>query len=303
MGYKFVDWAWEQETQTPSEKLVLLALARRSNDSGFCWPSVARIALDTGVSERSVQRAIKTLNEREVIGVRTRKNNQRTTSSMYVLGGDKTTPSGATKCHPRGRQNDTPGGDKMTPELQRRTTKRNYKTAVSPDGPTATNLWRPEMNTSEQVLRNLKRKNADVQRPVTANVLAHLWAVEVPKHSGLKFIREPTRKELGQFAHIIRKVGKPDAVKVVSHAISNWPEFVDSTKRSAGVSSAPSAPHIGFLLRYCSEAASFLQRSESPVEASKPMKPQVAKAKAPKKPQEAPQKPTLEEVQQIVWGT
>ena len=52
-------WAWEQKELTPTEKLVLLALANRHNkDTGKCYPSMTRMAADTGMCRRSVMRAI-----------------------------------------------------------------------------------------------------------------------------------------------------------------------------------------------------------------------------------------------------
>lgn len=44
-----------------SEKLVLLALADNANDEGVCWPSIATIAEKCSKSERTIQRAISTL--------------------------------------------------------------------------------------------------------------------------------------------------------------------------------------------------------------------------------------------------
>ena len=58
----------------PIDKLVLLALADAANDEGHCWPSIATIARKSGVSERSVQRAIRKaessgmIERKEVIG-------------------------------------------------------------------------------------------------------------------------------------------------------------------------------------------------------------------------------------------
>src|SRR5438552_1047223 len=43
---------------TAVEKHVLLVLATRANESGVCTPGIPRIALDTGLSERSVHRAL-----------------------------------------------------------------------------------------------------------------------------------------------------------------------------------------------------------------------------------------------------
>ena len=50
------------------ERLVLLNLAWRANkDTSICWPAVDRIAIDTGVSERQVYRALKILKGKGLI--------------------------------------------------------------------------------------------------------------------------------------------------------------------------------------------------------------------------------------------
>lgn len=91
-----------------TEKLVLLALADCANDEGECWPSIATIKRKTGAGERTIQRAIRSLEEcgvvtrREVFGK----------GNRYLL-----TPANAapvSKRHPR--QNDT------TPPPQRHPT-------------------------------------------------------------------------------------------------------------------------------------------------------------------------------------
>jgi len=52
---------WPLQTKTPAQKAVLISLADNANDEGVCWPSVARIAERTCLSERAVQDAIKWL--------------------------------------------------------------------------------------------------------------------------------------------------------------------------------------------------------------------------------------------------
>lgn len=42
----------------PSDRLVLLVLADRANGARFCWPSLPRIAGDTGLSARTVHTAV-----------------------------------------------------------------------------------------------------------------------------------------------------------------------------------------------------------------------------------------------------
>jgi DNA-binding transcriptional MocR family regulator len=55
-------WAWDQSTETPGHKLVLLALADRANaKDGTCFPSASDIAWRTGFSERTVRAYVDTL--------------------------------------------------------------------------------------------------------------------------------------------------------------------------------------------------------------------------------------------------
>lgn len=68
---------WDIELPA-TEKLVMLALADCANDEGECWPSIATLMRKTGVSERTVQRATKAIEEgghmsrHEVVGRGTR---------------------------------------------------------------------------------------------------------------------------------------------------------------------------------------------------------------------------------------
>jgi hypothetical protein len=58
MSVRIMSAIWEI-AMPPTDKLVLLALADAANDEGYCWPSISTIARKSGVSERSVQRAIR----------------------------------------------------------------------------------------------------------------------------------------------------------------------------------------------------------------------------------------------------
>lgn len=52
---------WDTESESHTEKLVLLALADNSNDEGYCWPSIATIARKCDLSERSVRSQLRLL--------------------------------------------------------------------------------------------------------------------------------------------------------------------------------------------------------------------------------------------------
>ena len=52
---------FESVSLGPTERLIMLALADHADDEGRCYPSVARIAQRTGLSERAVQTNVRSL--------------------------------------------------------------------------------------------------------------------------------------------------------------------------------------------------------------------------------------------------
>ncbi|MGA4815948.1 helix-turn-helix domain-containing protein [Pseudomonas aeruginosa] len=49
------------------QKAVLISLADNSNDDGVCWPSVAKIAERTCLSERAVRNALRWLEDAKIL--------------------------------------------------------------------------------------------------------------------------------------------------------------------------------------------------------------------------------------------
>ena len=62
-------WAWQQKV-TATQKLVLLSLADRANESHQCYPSTARLVNDTGLYRETIFEAIKSLEEIGLINVK-----------------------------------------------------------------------------------------------------------------------------------------------------------------------------------------------------------------------------------------
>ena len=73
MSIEAVQWALEIIEISPTAKHVLTVLAFRSDDKGFCWPSIPRIKIDTNLSKDSIIRGIKELQEKGYITIQ--KNN------------------------------------------------------------------------------------------------------------------------------------------------------------------------------------------------------------------------------------
>lgn len=55
--------AWTRTDLTAHQKIVLLALADRADEKGMCWPSIGWLVSRTSMSERGVQKTIRTLEE------------------------------------------------------------------------------------------------------------------------------------------------------------------------------------------------------------------------------------------------
>jgi hypothetical protein len=90
-----MNWAWGQAL-TPTLKLVLMALADAADDQGVCWPSVSTLARKCTVSTRTVQRALRTLVDQNLLIAEPRhRRDGSSTSNRYRLrmgGGDNLSP-------------------------------------------------------------------------------------------------------------------------------------------------------------------------------------------------------------------
>ena len=62
MSIKLLSAAWDLDIES-TEKMVLMCLCNHANEEGVCWPSVATIGRKCSKSERTVQSALKWLND------------------------------------------------------------------------------------------------------------------------------------------------------------------------------------------------------------------------------------------------
>jgi hypothetical protein len=78
---------------TPQDKLVLTVLSSYADTDGYCWPSVATLSADSGLSERSVQYALRHLQEVMVVEVKRyqREDGGQGSNSYWVRGFDRGT--------------------------------------------------------------------------------------------------------------------------------------------------------------------------------------------------------------------
>lgn len=85
MSFQAMAWAVKQRAGSSSSKLVLLSLANFANDNFECFPSIARIADDCEMSERTVLRAIKSLEDAGLVAHKKQGKNGMKTASRYFL--------------------------------------------------------------------------------------------------------------------------------------------------------------------------------------------------------------------------
>ncbi|WP_200332905.1 helix-turn-helix domain-containing protein [Thiocystis violacea] len=91
MSLSALEWAWSLLV-SPTQKLVLLALADHANEDRECWPSLSRLSARTGLSPSGVKDALNAL-ERAHLVIRER---DRGRVTIYRLGinGHPTRPGG-----------------------------------------------------------------------------------------------------------------------------------------------------------------------------------------------------------------
>ena len=82
-----VDWARRQRVKSP-QKVVLYALASRCNAHGECWPSQPQLCDDTGLSTRTLRRALHTLRDCGLVKIVPRgrhKDKGGRSSDLYII--------------------------------------------------------------------------------------------------------------------------------------------------------------------------------------------------------------------------
>jgi hypothetical protein len=63
MSIRIISLVWQQGPKDRSQRLLMLAIADCANDQGFCWPSVATLAVKSCMSERTALRSLRVLEE------------------------------------------------------------------------------------------------------------------------------------------------------------------------------------------------------------------------------------------------
>lgn len=85
MAFRHLKAAWRVKLDNSGLKLVLLALADMANDAGECWPSRGTLAEMCGVKWRYVRACLQKLQERGLVEIMERFQDNKQRSNLYRL--------------------------------------------------------------------------------------------------------------------------------------------------------------------------------------------------------------------------
>lgn len=212
MSVEAMSWAFAQ-TLPPCPKSVLVALANRADEDGQCWPGLDDLEQRTGWNRRSIQRAIKDLQERGLLVASFRfKPMGGQNSNLYRLAcsptfipsprpqGDRVTPGGVTQGQGEGDTQSPRGvtpchgeGDTVSPESSSESSVEQsleHDVGLTPD---AARLWA----LAEALIGFLNRKakkNYQARKP-NKDPTVNLKAVHALLKQG--YTEEQVRKVIG----------------------------------------------------------------------------------------------------------
>lgn len=104
---------WDDGPEKQGHLLVMLALSDYANDAGECWPSIRSIAEKSRMTERGVQKIIRTLEAEGWLSIAT--GNGRHGCNQYKINPERGTPP--EQGSPRTTMQETPNVDAETPNV------------------------------------------------------------------------------------------------------------------------------------------------------------------------------------------
>lgn len=172
-----MSWVFEHSDAEASDRLVLLALADHADDESWsCWPSVPRLARKARVSERTVQRCLRSLAEAGHIEVESQgadvRRADRRPNRYTIRRGDSVTPRSG-----------------VTPETERGDNQRA-------DGVT---LLSPEPSVEPPVKPSENPSSTAVDRAETERQFEHFWNA-YPKRNGKRLGRSDALLHFGRLS-------------------------------------------------------------------------------------------------------
>lgn len=105
---------FESETLGPTERLIMLALADHADDDGRCYPSMKRLEQRTGLSDRAIQKNMKSLADAGYLAVKP--NAGQGGANLYIINAAPELGSPPNVVPPERRSPPPPNVVRQTPE-------------------------------------------------------------------------------------------------------------------------------------------------------------------------------------------
>lgn len=114
------------------------------------------------------------------------------------------------------------------------------------------------------ILKNHEQKKSQLPtgKP-TPSSLALLWKKRVAVLGEGGYVKDLTGKEVGQLKHLLKALGDK-SYEVVDWALQNWATFSWEARQQKGLTSAPTAPIVGFLLEHHEVAVQLIAPAAKP---------------------------------------
>ncbi|HFD3796910.1 TPA: helix-turn-helix domain-containing protein [Pseudomonas aeruginosa] len=222
---------WPLQGLTPAQKAVLISLADNANDEGVCWPSVAKIAERTCLSERAVQQAIKVLNECKALSIEARRGR----STMFTVTPAAFAPP--QKVHPRRKC--TPAASAPTPADAAPPPPQDMHPTPADAAPRT--VIEPTREPSGNLLpADSGQPDAERDRQQACRAIWSAYAAAYQHRYGTHPVRNS--KVNGQVRDLLKRLGAEEAPAVAAYFV--------------GINDA-------YLIRNCHDLGSLLARAES----------------------------------------
>lgn len=283
MGVKASTWAWAQNGLSPSEKLLLMALADHADDDGVCWPGQKVLCQKTGFHRSTVSTLAKSLRDRGLIQIERRKYQGVQKSNRYKLNlGLMLIP-----CRPTLHGHVVSGDTGMSPLATLETSIEPSEGTINGEQSLAEDTMPKEFGQGsvEEALKS--STTSDVSDPTDAipgltkkgtkylvSSLERIFRIAY-KYHGFGFLAESTMKQKGQFRQFQDKLAGIDAAEVICYVLAHWSTF----REKSDFKKPPHKPNIGFLLLKVSLAGDMYVQSIAQTEKSE-VKPLFGKSKS-----------------------
>ncbi|MEL7937654.1 helix-turn-helix domain-containing protein [Pseudomonas delhiensis] len=222
---------WPLQGMSPAQKAVLISLADNANDEGVCWPSVARIAERTCLSERAVQTAIKALAAAGALKIESRQGR----STMFTITPAAYAPP--QEMHPR--KSRTPAGNAPTPAAPAPQPPQEMHPTPADAAPRTVREPKPEP-TGNLLPAGSGQPDEESARQEACRAIWSAYAAAYLQRYGTAPVRNS--KVNGQVRDLLKRLGAEEAPAVAAYFV--------------GINDA-------YLIRNCHELGSLLARAEA----------------------------------------